>query len=206
MKMNWYKVSQEDYRGIHTAPAPRGNNSLDNPSDIYPSDIYGPNGVIYYGDRVPYDNESMSVIQAARGNPNYRVKIYRAVPDVNAKRKKEINEYQHLISYFNKYQFFPVGNDIISKIEDKYPIGDSFSYDDKQKAVYNELVNIAQELDTNKKPNIGIYRGDWVSLSPTYVKEHGKRHLDDYRIATKVVTANQLYTEGESIHEWGYYP
>lgn len=51
----------------------------------------------------------------------------------------------------------------------------------------------------------GIANGDWSTTSLTYAKQHGEAHLDgDYKVVKKVVKAKDLFTDGNSIHEWGY--
>ena len=48
-----------------------------------------------------------------------------------------------------------------------------------------------------------INTGDWVTLSKTYAKEHGESALDNnYKIISKQVKANQLFTNGDSINEY----
>jgi hypothetical protein len=52
-----------------------------------------------------------------------------------------------------------------------------------------------------------ITSGDWVSTSKEYAKEHGDSALGgDYIIASRRVRAGEIYTEGNSIFEWGYIP
>lgn len=54
-----------------------------------------------------------------------------------------------------------------------------------------------------------IKRGDWVTPSKEYAKEHGESNLGGkgkYKIASMRVPAKHLYTDGNSIHEWGYHP
>jgi len=54
---------------------------------------------------------------------------------------------------------------------------------------------------------IKINAGDWVSISSSYAKEHGRYNLrDNYKILSKTVTAKELCTDANSIHEWGYNP
>jgi len=49
--------------------------------------------------------------------------------------------------------------------------------------------------------------GDWVTTSPSYAKEHGEANLGNkYKILKKTVRADELATNGDSIHEWGYWP
>jgi hypothetical protein len=55
--------------------------------------------------------------------------------------------------------------------------------------------------------NVGINEGDWVTINKEYAKDHGEHSLDGkYNLLTKDVTAKELYTDGNSIHEWGYSP
>ena len=49
---------------------------------IFPDDIYSPQGLRYYGNpNNTYDRESFEIIQNVRGDPEAEVMIYRAVPD-----------------------------------------------------------------------------------------------------------------------------
>lgn len=51
-----------------------------------------------------------------------------------------------------------------------------------------------------------IKNGDWVTTSKDYAKEHGVENLKgDYKIASMRAKAKHLYTDGNSIHEWGYH-
>jgi hypothetical protein len=52
-----------------------------------------------------------------------------------------------------------------------------------------------------------INAGDWVTLTRDYAVDHGEGALDgDYKIISKVVNAGNIYTNGDSIQEWGYWP
>ena len=69
----------------------------------------------------------------------------------------------------------------------------------------NRLIKTVRDFYAKPDRSIPeINDGDWVSINSHYAKEHGQRYLDNYRILTKTVTANQLFTDGNSIHEWGY--
>lgn len=73
-------------------------------------------------------------------------------------------------------------------------------------------------IDREKEPTVTIYRavpkslnegkvrnGDWVSLSESYVKQHGEYALNgEYRIMKENVPARNLYWDGNDINEWGY--
>lgn len=52
-----------------------------------------------------------------------------------------------------------------------------------------------------------INKGDWVTLSKDYAKNHGESVLDDnYKIISQKVKAKDLWTNADSIHEFGYWP
>ena len=52
-----------------------------------------------------------------------------------------------------------------------------------------------------------INPGDWVTISRKYAKEHGQAHLrNKYKILSKKVRAKEIFTEGNSLNEWGYAP
>jgi len=69
----------------------------------------------------------------------------------------------------------------------------------------DELVTMYRAVPKDSSINT-INNGDWVTLSKTYAKEHGESALDDnYKIISKQVKANQLFTNGDSINEFGYW-
>lgn len=52
-----------------------------------------------------------------------------------------------------------------------------------------------------------ILPGDWVTLSEQYAREHGDNALGgDYKIIKKPVSAQDIWTSGDSWLEWGYHP
>ena len=52
-----------------------------------------------------------------------------------------------------------------------------------------------------------INMGDWVTINRKYAESHGEAWLNgNYDIIEKTVKARDIYTNGDSIHEWGYYP
>ena len=82
-----------------------------------------------------------------------------------------------------------------------------------------ESVNIVQRMRNHPDRQVRIYRaipkdvkegidaGDWVTINRMYAKEHGESQLDGkYRIISKQVQARDIFTNGDSIHEWGYDP
>jgi hypothetical protein len=75
-----------DYRGAHTAPY-RTDDATTAPgyelNRTFPDDVYSPNGYRFYGhggDAENMDKETMAIMQQAKGNPDYPITVYRAVP------------------------------------------------------------------------------------------------------------------------------
>lgn len=127
-----------DYRMDHKAPYNNGYDArLDDVSSVFGDDIYTNNAARYFGTYEGFDNESVKHIQEAKGNPNKKVVVYRAVP--------------------------------------RSVKGDQ------------------------------IRNGDWITLTYDYAKNHGESNIiGPYRIIKKTVKASDIYTDGNSIHEFGY--
>ena len=83
-----------------------------------------------------------------------------------------------------------------------------------------EAFSLAQRVRGNPDAEITMYRavpkdesitninvGDWVTLSKDYAKVHGESVLDNnYKILSQKVKAKDLWTNADSIHEFGYQP
>jgi hypothetical protein len=82
-----------------------------------------------------------------------------------------------------------------------------------------ETANIIAGMKGKPDAEISIYRavpkgvkdinpGDWVTVNKNYAKQHGSSWVDDgsYEIIEKKVKAKDIFTDGNSIHEWGYNP
>ena len=77
------------------------------------------------------------------------------------------------------------------------------SSNEQFKKELEKLKNSPPESETK----IDINPGDWVSINRNYVKDHGDSLLKgNYKILKKTVLAKHLYTNGDSIHEYGYHP
>ena len=88
--------------------------------------------------------------------------------------------------------------------------------------MFGETLRIMNESRNNPSNKVRIYRaipddgsipdedheineGDWVALSESYAHEHGNDYLDgDYVVLDKLVDAQHLYSNGDSIYEFGY--
>lgn len=220
--MNWYKYSKifslsgvipseelkkDDYRGLHQAPSNDGfSASLYDVTKIYPEDIYSYNAIRYYGHGIPSDSEAIYIIQSSRNKPNKPIKIYRAVPDFNKDTITKIKALNYIIGYFDNNRYFPMKNNIVWQLQDKYPI-EQFSYNEQQKMIYNDIQRQLEQLSLQLQKPIAINPGDWITITKSYAKEYGESTLmGDYKIISKTVTAKELFTDGNSIHEWGYNP
>ena len=52
-----------------------------------------------------------------------------------------------------------------------------------------------------------INPGDWVTIDRRYAVEHGRDNLrNEYAIVSKTVFARDLFSDGNSVEEWGYDP
>lgn len=196
----------EQYQGEHEAPN-KDDSPLHDLSGLYPEDIYSVNAQRFYGDFSDEysDMESLSIIWAARNKPKMLVKIYRAVPDVNKDIDMKIKKLTDITRYYDKFGFFPMKNKTVHEIEEKY---DNISdYDLKQQAILNHIFVEIDTLVKNKNSKLKINDGDWVTINKNYAKFHGKTNLNNnFKILSKTVRARDIYSSGDSIHEWGYSP
>jgi len=80
-----------------------------------------------------------------------------------------------------------------------------------------EAHRIVARLRDNPDAMVKVYRavppnvtkinvGDWVSITRDYAKMHGERSVPGYIILETEAKASDLFTEGNSIQEWGYQP
>lgn len=82
-----------------------------------------------------------------------------------------------------------------------------------------EVVNLLREARGNPDHEITIYRavpsefkdsdinkGDWVTPTLEYAHNHGLREFDSHHILEKRVPARHLFTNADSLHEFGYDP
>jgi hypothetical protein len=191
----------DDYRGSHTAPDKTSGTPLHDLTGVYPDDIYSDKAGRYYGDMGGDANDMISVrlMQSYRNKPNAMVKIYRAVPDINKEVDDRIKYYNQLIAYVNQYRFPPIKDRVAS--EEFSDLGYN-----KEKYIA-KLSKDVSDLQAKKQKTISINSGDWVTLNKNYAIEHGKSSLrNKYKIVSKSVAAKTLYTDANSVHEFGYDP
>ena len=174
----------DDYKGSHEAPgkesAPLNDLTL---NGIYPVDVY--THPHYYDIKFP--------IADYRNKPNKTIKIYRAVPKILS-NEDQIKEFEKQLAYIQKHG--------------KVPRYVDTSLD--RSAYYGKISDEIERLEKLPSENVTkpkINKGDWVTIDLAYAKEHGQSHLNNqYKVITKTVKAKDIYTDGNSIMEWGYYP
>jgi len=83
-------------------------------------------------------------------------------------------------------------------------------------AMDRQTVNLIQSLKDRPDAEVTMYRaapkeatginnGDWVTINKTYAKQHGESTMGgDYKILSQKIPARKLFTNGDSIHEFGY--
>lgn len=79
-----------------------------------------------------------------------------------------------------------------------------------------EATQVVISAKGNPKAEVTVYRSvplsvrtansnDWVTLTEGYAMNHGESRLDgSYNVLSWKTTADTLYTDGNSVHEWGY--
>jgi len=73
----------------------------------------------------------------------------------------------------------------------------------KYKNKPNAKVTVYRAVPVNVKAE--IIPGDWITLSKEYANIHGRSFLKgQYKLLTKKIPASEIYTDGNSIHEWGW--
>ena len=187
--------TKEGYVGEHEAPDRDYGAPLNDLSGFYPDDIYSLQGARYYGDGGDYqavDNQTINIIKRYRNKPNLSVTIYRAVPKAIITQEK-INDLEEQKRYILKRGKIPPG---IKTYLDSSEYYDSISEEIDKLKSKKEVVE--------KRPTINA--GDWVTINKRYAIDHGKRQFGRYRIVQKTVKASEIFTTGDSIHEWGYDP
>jgi len=181
-----------EYKGYHQAPDAENGAPMHDLKTIYPDDIYSFDGARIYGSGEPYDQQAILILRLARGKPNYPVKVFRAVPKV-------ITKQQHIQDLIDQKKYILKRGKIPPRINTHMDSSEYYEY-------------ISDQLEQIEKSNalperVQINPGDWVTISREYAVLHGRSSLKGaYRILSKTVRAKDLFTEGNSLHEWGYFP
>lgn len=71
----------------------------------------------------------------------------------------------------------------------------------------DDMITIYRAIPASLDQNRHIINpGDWVTINKSYAIQHGLRFDDGYKILQSKVRVGDLYTDGNSIHEFGYDP
>lgn len=164
---------------------------------VYPEDFYSANSARFYGDNAgdASDQIVVSLIKRVRNKQEERIKIYRAVPkelSLQEQIDKLISEKKYIFKYgkipkdvqtsLDRSKYYEHISDIIDRLQSRIDAGE------------------------NDNPSIDkINSGDWVTIYRPYAKKHGLSSLrGEYKILSMTVPAKNLFTDGNSIYEWGY--
>lgn len=198
--------TDQEYRGDHSAPTKESGAPIYNVRDVYP-DIYERGQEYIY---IPTDQDGLNIIMQAQDRPNFKIKIYRAVPKIETPQEtiKELEkEYKHIMKHGK-----PSGNIQLSKKDKEIAekeIIEKFGSADENSIILQYIENKTNELENTKEEpkKLKIQKEDWITPSKEYAKQHGTNKLKGkYKILQKTVKAKDLYTNGDSLSEWGYDP
>jgi hypothetical protein len=185
------------YRGSHTAPdrdfgAPL--HDLTGGGQMYPADIYSSKAAQIYGGGMPYDQKAFSIAQQFKDKPNAFVTIYRAVPKDISNSEKLATLEKQMAAYMKR--------GTLPKDAENYSNGSKW-YD----AAFDRREALRKMPDEPSNEVNKINAGDWVTLTREYAKDHGESALNgEYKIISQKVKAKDVFTNADSIHEFGYQP
>ena len=182
------------YRGSHTAPMKDSGAPLNDLTKIYPDDIYSSKAAQYYGhygNGSAQDAQSIALMQSARNRPNLPVTMYRAVPYEKSFGEQVATLDAQMATFMRR------GN-----TPSDSALSGSAWYNNASE-MRARLASAAEAQATTAR--LTINNGDWVTLNRAYAKEHGEGALNgNYKIISQKVPARKLFTDGNSIHEFGY--
>lgn len=189
-----FSKNVKDYQGLHK-PSMRDSGApghdLTGGGTIYPDDIYSARGAEYYGTREPADAETFAKIYSMRNRPNRPVTVYRAIPyDLTPSEQIAKLELQ-------KKKFLA---------RNVMPEDSPFTNGSRWYEWATDEIERLKALPAEAPAKYGINPGDWVTTSRAYAKQHGEGLGANYKIIKKTVKAKDIFTSGDSPHEWGYDP
>lgn len=146
------------------------------------------------------DNDVSITAKFSRANEDYRMEHQSPGREGNAPLSDltgDGNIYPEDV-YSNKaVQYYGTGDNVM----DKQSFTKAKSYRGKPDAIVEVYRAVPKGVSDTINP------GDWVTINRNYAKEHGESYFDgNYDILSKKVRARDIFTNGDSIHEWGYEP
>lgn len=185
------------YRGQHEAPGPDFGaplHDLTGGGQMYPADIYSSKAAEYYGGGMPYDKKAFAIAQQFKDKPNATVTIYRAVPKEMSNSEKLADLEKQMAAYMKR--------GTLPKDAENYSNGSKW-----YESAYDKREKLRQLPDEPSNDMSKINPGDWVTLTKEYAKDHGESALKGkYKIISQKVKAKDVWTNADSIHEFGYQP
>ena len=98
----------------------------------------------------------------------------------------------------NAVQYYGTGDTKLDK--------ESFALAQRMRNKPEEMIDIYRAVP-NEGNITSINAGDWVTINPNYAKQHGESNLPEgYKILQQKVPAKTVWTNADSIHEYGYWP
>jgi hypothetical protein len=184
-----------DYSMDHRPPGPEDGAplfDLTGGGNIYPDDVYSSKAAQYYGTGEDHlDRQSFMIAQGYKGKPNASVVIYRALPNnltVEDRIKTLVKHKKYILA---KGKLPPDADTHLSRSD-----------------YYGQITDELDELEQlpPSEFKLTINSGDWVTINRDYAVDHGMSALKGkYKIIRKTVKAKEIFTNGDSIHEWGYW-
>jgi DNA polymerase III epsilon subunit-like protein len=181
--------SGAEYMGQHQAPDRDNGAPLHEltANGIYPDDIYSKDALEMYGFGGEFSAAALSLANSAKGKPNKQIKVYRAVP---LSTEDEIRGLEKQAAQIMRRGRIP--NSVTTPLD----VSEYYGF------VLDEIERL-KKLTPDEK--IKINSGNWVTPIREYAVSHGRSHLNGkYKIISKTVPAKHLFTDGNSIEEWGY--
>jgi DNA polymerase III epsilon subunit-like protein len=183
--------SGAEYMGQHEAPDRDNGAPLHEltANGIYPDDIYANDALEMYGFGGEFSAAALSIANSAKGKPNKQIKVYRAVP---LTVDDEIRGLEKQAAQIMRRGRIP--NSVTTPLD----VSEYYGF------VLDEIERL-KKLTPEEKMKVNP--GNWVTPIRDYAVSHGRSHLNGkYKIVSKTVPAKHLFTDGNSIEEWGYDP
>ena len=184
----------------------------------YEKDDYNPN-TLKYTNVVDIFQNSAEELQEAHGTDQDAKIFFQNEPEPTLEELIEAKQYQGTHKAPSSGYGAP-GHDVTDGMypDDVYGLNGNRYYGDGS-AAGEQAINHMRQMKGNPDFEITVYRaapkdaktinpGDWVTTVKSYADEHGWRQYDEgeYKVISKKVKASEIFTEGNSIFEWGYSP
>jgi hypothetical protein len=188
-----------EYRGQHQAPSREDAPLWDlTRNGVYPADVYDLSTMRSYAIGDGSDANTWGIVRLYRDKPRSKVKIYRSVP-MRMSMQEQIDQIDSEKRYILRHGKVPSGVRFL---------GTPSSYYEAISRKRDALVEKLETQGESQEPRLSINPGDWVTLDRRYAASHGESVLgkSNYKILSKSVPSSEVFTDGNSIMEWGWDP